>query len=276
MAIFRVRNLLVQVLPLECKLESCDLGSGCGEIEASVVEGTIDECGIDSIGPCDGDSIGPCDGDDDSIEPCGDDDSIDPCDDDDDSIDPCDGDDDSIDPCDGISQCTAFLCSLHFETPGPCDATTPLCFPRGITVDCEPYGRTLLCPAGPSLAVDPLLPALVCFQSNEPKINPNSLADLGLLRRQLAVGLKTVVRRERALAKALSPKTTREIESAEAHLTSALRDLKQRKQFIQARAAKSKKAAESRKKPAPAEAAPAEASKKPAKKAPAKKGGRGK
>jgi hypothetical protein len=115
-------------------------------------------------------------------------------------------------------------------------------------------------------------PVGVCFRSNEPKLNPNSLADLGILRRQLTTGLRMVQLRERALAKALSPKTVRQIETAEAFLNNALRDLKSRKQFVQARAAAAtKKVADARK---PVTSKGKVAKKQPAKKAAAKKGGR--
>jgi hypothetical protein len=84
-------------------------------------------------------------------------------------------------------------------------------------------------------------PAALCFRSDEPKLNPNSLVELGIMRRQLTAYLKLIQTRERALSRALTPKTAQQIQAAEAVLNGALRHLQTRKQFIQAQAAKKAK-----------------------------------
>jgi hypothetical protein len=81
-------------------------------------------------------------------------------------------------------------------------------------------------------------PAALCFRSDEPKLNPNSLVDLGVMRRQLTAYLKLVQGRERVLSQRLTPKTPEQIRIAEAILNSALKDLAARKQFLQGREAK--------------------------------------
>lgn len=76
-------------------------------------------------------------------------------------------------------------------------------------------------------------PVGVCFQSDEPRLDPNSLADLGTLRRQLTAALQIVHTRERALSEALLPRSVEEVEQAETLLSRALEDLKTSKHHIQ-------------------------------------------
>jgi hypothetical protein len=161
-------------------------------------------------------------------------------------------------------------CSLHFDTGCNIWRFSLVCRSPGITLECVPGGVTLVnkadeiagepCPdpnSGCQILVSlPLCPKItdtgcekivnsgvvletpmgVCFRSDEPRLNPNSLADLGVLRRQLALGLEIVERRERALAEALTPRTQDQIEKAEAILRVALEDLQNSKQHIQSRA----------------------------------------
>jgi hypothetical protein len=68
------------------------------------------------------------------------------------------------------------------------------------------------------------------------RFNANSLAGLGVMRRQLAANLRVVRRREQALASALAPRTKEQIELAEKILKDALRDLEQHKKFVQEKA----------------------------------------
>jgi hypothetical protein len=223
MAIFRVRNLLFQVLP-EVLPEDCDDDSGV-------------DCDGDSGVDCDDDSGVDCDDDDDSGVDC--DDS---CDDGDDTCPDGSGCDDGGDtPCPDGSGCIPPTpvcelgpCSLHMRT-NECEQ---------VGISCLVFVMTNLC--GPGTPDCQVLNSLRTL----PTLNPNSLADLGVLRRQLAANLKVVRLRERALARALTPKTPRQIKAAEMILDKALRDLKARKQFVQARAAKKAAKAPTKKGPA--------------------------
>ena len=227
MSIFRVRNLLIQVLqPVACESDSActpDISEDprvCGE-------GSAVECGESA---------------------------------------------------DLLQKCT-FACTLHFDTKCNIWQYSLVCRSPGITLECVPGGVTLVnkaeettpdpCPdpnSGCQVLVSlPLCPKIldtgcdivvnsgvavetpvgVCFRSDEPRLDPNSLADLGVLRRQLALGLEIVQRRERALAAALSPRTTRPIEHAEAILNSALEVLRASKKHIQSQASAATKTAPS-------------------------------
>ncbi len=331
MSIFRVRNLLIHVLPVECELDSCGVETGC-DLESG--DGTID-CG-DSIGcgeSCDDDSGGCGDSCEDDSGGCGDsceDDSGgcgDSCEDDsggcgdtcgntndcgNDITQGCGSPETNCSPA-ADSGCNAFACSLHFDTicdageskcgviSSPCEIPgitgycndvvtvgcalkidSQVCKVAPISIDCEGDSQCHILNSLPlclpdskcgtrSLIVATPAPVGVCFRSNEPKLNPNSLADLGVLRRQLTAGLRMVKVREKALASALTPKTAKQIEAAEAVLNGALRVLREQKQFVQGRAAAAKKKAAARKQVA----APKPAAKKArAKKSPAKKGAR--
>ncbi len=333
MAIFRVRNLLVQVLPRECEFEgSCDVGSGCdidisdcgdtGGCDVTFECGDVSDCGdtggcgdtegCGDISDC-GDT-GGCEGGSDcgDTQGCGDASCADPtsgcgdtqgCQQSPDSTCPVaqtSGCDPAASTCTGgDSTCTAFDCSLHFDTI--CDVVSchgpSVCQVPGVTLYCQPNGPgTLDCifnnsncllpsnctPGGFTIAChnpntcDILLSLPTCPKVTDTRcgnvsviaaagLNPNSLADVVTLKRQLANALRSVQSRQRAMSKAIVPKTRRQIETAEAILTSALDELRKRKQFVQSRAAAAKKAAPAKK---------AATKKAAAKKAPAKKRGR--
>jgi hypothetical protein len=295
MSIFRVRNLLVHVLPIECEVIDSgggDTGGDCGDIDASIICddsggcgdtcGDTEGCGDSCADPSDCGDTGGC-GDTCGITTgCGND-----------ITQGCPNPDTG---CADTSGCTAFECSLHFDTI--CDTGVSKC-DIGLSNRCEFAGVTGLCPgnvtlecpgggnsechilnslptciagavSGCGVTLIAQTPVALCFQSNEPKLNPNSLADLGVLRRQLTAGLRIVQRREQALAKALSPRTLQQISTAESHLNNALRELQTQKQFIQARVAAGKKSA------TPKRAVKKTAKKVAAKKTAAKRGGHAK
>jgi hypothetical protein len=138
----------------------------------------------------------------------------------------------------GVTQCDAGLQTCALETLGCLTAVTGAC-PPAVT----------RCPEGSVIIA--AQPAALCFRSDEPKLNPNSLIDLGVMRRQLTAYLKVVEARERALHQSLAPKTPAQLRIAEAILNSALKDLATQKQFLQSRALKKTRAL------APAKKAPA-------------------
>jgi hypothetical protein len=233
MAMFRVRNLLIQVLPPM----ACEADSAC----IPHISGDPGACAEASAAACVESTESP------DIWQCG--------------------------------------CSLHFDTGCNIWRYSLVCRSPAITLDCVPGGVTLVNKEGELAAIadpDPCpdpnsgcqvlvslpmcpvvtdtgcgiivnsgvaveMPVRVCFRSDEPRLNPNSLADLGVLRRQLAAGLEIVERRERALSAELTPQTTQQVEQAEAILNSALEGLKMRKEHIQSRApAAAKRAKKSR------------------------------
>jgi len=298
--IFRVRNLLVQVIHLRCtETESggCDdSDGGCDpDDDSNGCDGDSGECDIDDSGvDCGTDDSNGCDNGGDSTCPNGGDsngcttggDSTCPnagdsngCTTGDNSTCPagtdskgCTTGEDSQCPlasgecpvfagsCRQGSDCTDIwsLCTLHCPDPTlNCDLyPSKVCLQLEQTncapvISCRNY--TVICGLVYSPAPLPKMPLALCFQSNEPRANPNSLADLDVLRRQLAYALKLVTRRERALARALTPRTEAGVAAAEAHLTRALAELKRIKEYVQARAAKKKagkRAARAEKKPA--------------------------
>lgn len=228
MSIFRVRNLLIQVLePMACEPDSA-CAQNISEDPVICGEGSAAEC-VESV---------------------------------------------------ELQERWACGCSLHFDTKCNIWRFSLVCRSPGITLECVPGGVTLVnkademaaepCPdpnSGCQILVSlPLCPKItdtgcekivnsgvvketpvgVCFRSDEPRLNPNSLADLGVLRRQLALALEIVQRRERALAVALTPRTQDQIEKAEAILHVALEDLKKSKQHIQSRASAAAKTTPSR------------------------------
>jgi hypothetical protein len=278
--IFRVRNLIVQVLPIECADDDDDSGNGGG--------GGCDDSGCDDSG-CDDSGC-----DDSGCDDSGCNDAS------------CDADSrcDQPSKCDQGSTCDAYTTcdpgKSACDLPTNCTDVLSLCNPESLhcpdpTLNCEIYPSNTnpcLIPVGsnctgyisnclPAISIQPCgpidtvfpptpqpgchqifsdcditqtrLPFVVCFRSNEARANPNSLADLNVLRRQLALALKLVTRRERKVAAALTPKTKAGVEDAEAHLTRALEDLKKIKQYVQAKAER-KKTGEGRAKSAPAKA----------------------
>ncbi len=126
-------------------------------------------------------------------------------------------------------------CDVLVAATNACGRDSLFCLAAVTGFVCPP--ELTQCPP-PSPVIIAARPAALCFRSDEPKLNPNSLAELGVMRRQLTAYLKAIYVRERALAHALTPKNPRQLRAAEAVLNRALQDLKARRQFLQARAAK--------------------------------------
>jgi hypothetical protein len=259
------------VLPRECNLDSradilcrdvsaradviCldDSGGPCSDGDCDLGESTVG-CDGDSVG-CDGDSVG-CDGDSVGCEG----DSV-GCEGDSvgcegDSV-GCEGDSGVCNT--GTSGCTAFECSLGMRTLDcPVQTVTLHCLP--LVSACDPLAGSecvaptpcvifmsgacrdtpITCDILVSLPLCPIFPGTQCAVTGAPPaaasrvgFNPNSLAGLGVMRRQLAASLNVVRRREQALAKGLAPRTKEQIELAEKILKDALRDLERHKKFAQ-------------------------------------------